>query len=112
MLCERLQKKEEGRLFFNRPSFFHLTKKKSLYIIRSPFCFGFLSLTLKRGAAACLSPFFIHALKTHAELSELITRRRVARPLIFHCVGDLARIKKSVDAFLFNVADAVERIRG
>lgn len=58
MLCERLQKKEEGRLFFNRPSFFHLTKKKNLYIIRSPFCFGFLSLTTqKRGGGLSVALF-------------------------------------------------------
>lgn len=58
MLCERLQKKEEGRLFFNRPSFFHLTKNKSLYIIRSPFCFGFLSLTTQeRGGGLSVALF-------------------------------------------------------
>lgn len=71
MLCERLQNKKEGRLFF-QPTFlfFHLTINKRLFIIRSPFCFGFLSLTTqKRGGGFGCRPFFVHALKTHSKLS-------------------------------------------
>lgn len=108
MLCERLQVKRGRPVVFQPTFLFSLDKKEKFVYNTVSFLFWvFESDNSKEGRRLVCRPFFIHALKTHAELSELIARRRVTCPFIFHCVGYLARIKERVNAFLFNVADAV-----
>lgn len=64
MLCERLQKKEEGRLFFNRPFFFSLDKKENFVYNTVSFLFWvFESDNSKEGRRLRLSPFFYSCVK-------------------------------------------------
>lgn len=64
MLCERLQKKEEGRLFFQPTFLFLLDKKEKLVYNTVSFLFWvFESDNSKEGRRLRLSPFFCSCVK-------------------------------------------------